>query len=106
MYKQSAWVGGIAALISCGCIVIPFFIALGSAVGFTEKSSIGSLDAYPIILGVLALAGLSIFSLKRKRALNRQGLIKFKGSIMLSITIFIIVNVSMIVIFMISSGGL
>ena len=97
MYKHGAGIGGGCGLLSCTCAIVPIvLIAISSSVAAFAISVLGSFDTFFIVLGSSVLGGTLAFDLKRKRALNIQGVKRFRGPIALSVVIFVIITITLL----------
>jgi len=97
MYKRGAGIGGGSGLLSCTCAIVPIvLIAVSSSVATFAAGILGSFDIFFIVLGSSVLVGTLAFDLKRKGALNIEGVKRLKGPISLSVVIFVIITVTLL----------
>jgi len=97
MYKRGAGIGGGSGLLSCTCAIVPIvLIAISSSAAAFAVSILGSFDTFFIVLGSSVLVGTIAFDLKRKGALNIEGVKRLKGPIALSVVIFLVITVTLL----------
>lgn len=90
LFKTSARLGIFPALINCGCFVGPLIATLGSS--SISISYLRNFESYFLISSIFVFIVFLFIDLRRRNALNFVGLNKFKRSIVLSLFIFIAVN--------------
>lgn len=97
MYKHGAGIGGGSGLLACTCAIVPIvLIAISSSVATFAMSVLGGFGTFFIVLGSSVLVGTLAFDLKRKGALNIEGVKRLKGPIALSVVIFVIITVTLL----------